>query len=324
MRRLFPALALVALLFATGCENIQTPGELTLQTRSALDVLPANAQTVGMVNLDEARASDAFALLTDGRFSPLQMDGEHAARFEDFIAATGFDPDKDLRRVYFGVEGGPGPMRTPYFVVYADYDRARLDAYVNDQDDFDLERSTYADAPVYVTARDGDEMAFALVNDDMIVASSQDRVFSMLDRIESGETGLSGNDRMMDLIRRAGHPDDLWAVMRDIESDAGGAGNDHPMSRASQMMDDAVFSVGFEDDGLGIHALGVTRSGVVPSDVADLVRGSVSAMKLQVEAEDALFDVLDRVRVGEVSDGVEVQAFMSGDAIRAMQATGDA
>ncbi len=322
--RLF--LALFAVLFLiTGCENVQSSAELTLQTRGALDVLPANVQTVGMLNLDEARASEAFALAGGDRFSIMNMGGEHAARFEDFIAATGFNPDADLHRVYFGALGGPGPARMPYFVVFADYDRARLDAYVSGQDDLELERSTYADAPVYVTARDGDEMAFALVNDDMIVASSQAGVFDMLDRIEVGSGGLSGNTRMMDLIRRAGYPDDMWVTVRDLSSSSGDmADDDHPMSQAGRMLDDVVLSVGFQDDGLDVNAFGTTRNGAHPSDMADLVRGSVSVMKLQVESEDALFDVLDRVRVDDMDDGIEVRAFLSADALRAMRATGDA
>ena len=322
MRRTFAFFLLLFLV--AGCENVQSPGDLTLQTRGALDVLPANVQAVGMIDLDAARDSEAFALATGGRFSIMDVGGEHAARFDDFIAATGFNPDEDLRRVYFGVQGGPGPMRMPYFVVFAAYDRDRLDAYVGDQADLELERSTYADAPVYLTRQNGEEMAFALVNDDMIVASSQAGVFDMLDRIESGSAGLSSNARMMDLIRRAGYPNDLWVTVRDLPSAADNPGNDHPMGQASQMLDDVVFSVGFEVDGLGVNAFGTTRDGASPSDVADLVRGTVSVMKLQVESEEALFDVLDRVRVEDTRDGVEVRARMTTDALRAMRATGDA
>lgn len=325
MRRLSPVLALVALLFATGCESIQTPGELTLQTRGALDVLPANVRAAGMINFDEARSSAAVEAFTGGRFSFTELGGEEGARFEDFIAATGFDPDEDLHRVYFAMQRGPGPARVPFFVVFGDYDRARLDAYVSEQNDLELERLTYADAPVYVTARDGDEMAFALVNDDMIVASSQAGVFDMLDRIESGEPGLSADTQLMDLIRRAEYPDDMWMTMRDLPWSYGSDNNhDAPMHQASQMLDKVVLSVDFKDDGLGFGAFGVTRSGASPGDVADILRGSVSVMKLRVESEEALFDVLDRVRIDDNSDGVEVKAFLSLDALRAMQAVGDA
>ena len=323
MKRFFPALALAVVLIFTGCENVQTPAELTLQTRSALDVLPENLQIVGMIDLEEARESEAFALAGGDKFSVMNMGGEHGARFDALITSTGFNPGEDLRRVYFGVQGGPGPARVPFFVVFADYDRARLDAYVSDQADLELERSTYADAPVYITSQDDEEMAFALVNDDMIVASSKSGVFDMLDRIESGSAGLSSNARMMDLVRRADYPDDMWVTMRDLSS-ADSSDDDHPIAQARKMMDDLVLSVGFEDDGLGLTAFGTTRSGADPSDVADLVRGSLSMMKLQVKAEEEIFDVLDRVRVDDMRDGVGIKAFVSDDALRQMKATGDA
>lgn len=324
MRSLLSVFVLALVL--TGCENVQAPAELTLQTRDALDVLPAGVQTAGMIDLDHARASDAFAILNDGGFSMTNAGGEHAARFDDFVAATGFDPDEDLHRVYFGLSEDLAGEATPHYVVYADYDRARLDAYIERQDDLQLERSDYADAPVYVTSKNGHEMAFALVNDDMIVASSRAGVYAMLDRISSGGQGLGGDAEMMALIRQAGHPDDAWAAVRNLSEHALPAANDDhaAFGQASRMMDDVVMSVAFEDDGLEIHAVGVPRAGTDPADVADLVRGSVSAMKMNVDSGDALFDVLDRARVEERRDGVEVRAFLTDAALRAMRAQGDA
>ncbi len=320
MRRFFACLTLLALLTA-GCENVQSPGELALQTRDALDVLPANVQTAGMINLDEARSSDAFDFVSGGEFSIGRIQGEHGARFEDLIAATGFDPDEDLHRVYFGI-AGQGDESTPYFVAYADYDRARLDAYIDDQPDLALRRSTYADVPVYTEAGGEEEMAFALVNDDMIVASSPAGVREMLDRIEAGTAGLSGDAAMMALIGRAGFPDDLWVAVRGMD---GQHANGHdPFGEAGQLVEDAVLSVGFKSDGIGVKALGTPRAGTASGDVADLARGTVSAMKMSAKSDPAMLDALDRVKVRETRGGVEVEAFLSEAALRAMRARDDA
>ncbi len=320
MRRSLACLTLFALL-AAGCADVQSPGELTLQTRSALDVLPAGVQTAGMINLDEARASDAFALVGGSAFSLSRIQGEHGARFEDFIAATGFDPEEDLHRVYFGFSEADAQKGVPYFVAYADYDRARLDAYIDDQPDLELTRSTYADAPVY-SAEDADgEFAFALVNDDLLVASSPAGVREMLDRIEAGTAGLSGDAEMMALIERAGFPDDLWVVVRDFERSSHGG---DPLGQAGRMMDDVVMSAGFEDGGVGLKAVGLTRAGTDAGDVADLVRGAVATMKMATKSDPAMLDALDRVEVREVRGGVEVDAFLTEGALRAMRSQGDA
>jgi hypothetical protein len=322
MRRLFPLFAIA--LFVVGCENVQAPAELTLQTRSALDVLPADADVVGMFNAAEARDSDAFDTFTDGGFSMRRMSGEGAARFDDFIAATGFDPDEDLHRVYFASSGGQmSDEGAPAFVVYADYDRERLDEYVGERPELELERTTYADAPVYLTAQHGREMAFALVNDDMIVGGDRAEVYAMLDRLASGTKGLSADAQMMALIRNASHPDGMWVAMRGLPGDDGSVG-ESTFGQAGQLMQDVVVSAGFEDDGVAFQVRGVTRPGASTADAADLVRGAVSAMKMSAKSDRAALDALDRVNVREVRDGVTVEGFVDEKVIRSMKAHDDA
>lgn len=321
MRRL-PLLSLAFLLFAVGCESVQSPGELTLQTRSALDVLPSDVNLVSMVNVERARSSEAFNTFTDGGFSMQHMTGEGAARFQDFIEATGFNPDEDIERVYFAARANEDDA-APAFVVYADYDRTRLDAYIDEQPDFELERSTYADAPVYLTQKGDDEMAFALVNDDMIVAGSRSEVYAMLDRLADGSKGLSGNTEMMALVERADHPDDMWMALRDLPADHMNAGGDDAFQQAGRMMQDAVLSAGFQRDGVAIKALGLTRADVDTRDVADLVRGAVATMKMGAKSDRATLETLDRVDVREVRGGVEVETFVSQEALREMQGQRD-
>jgi len=315
MRRL-PLFSLAFLLFAVGCESVQSPGELTLQTRSALDVLPGDVTMVSMVNVERARASEAFDTFTDGGFSMQQMTGEGAARFNDLIEATGFNPDEDIERVYFAGRTNEDDA-APAFVVYADYDRSRLDAYIDGQPDLELERSTYADAPVYLTQKGDEEMAFALVNNDMIVAGSRAEVYAMLDRLADGSKGLSGNAAMMALVERASHPDDMWMALRGfsgMRSDNDG----EVFGQAGQMMENAVFSAGFQRDGVAVQALGLTRPDVDTDEVADLVRGAVATLKMGAKSNQATLETLDRVDVREVRDGVEVETFVSQEALREM------
>lgn len=321
MRRSLPFLMLALAVFAVGCENVQSPGELTLQTRNALDVLPADVSVVSMVNVERARASEAFDTFTDGGLSVQQMTGEGAARFNDFIEATGFNPEQDLERVYFAARDGEG-NDAPSFVVYADFDRARLDAYIDDQPDLDLERSTYADAPVYVTTHDDHEMAFALVNDEMIVAGARPEVYAMLDRLADGSKGLSTDADMMALVRRAGHPDDMWMALRGLP-DAHAPTGDGAFGQAGRMVEDAVISAGFQQDGIAVEALGMTRDGVNTADVADLVRGAVATMKMSAKSDPAVLETLDRVDIREVRGGVEVETFVTQEALRTMRGERD-
>lgn len=311
--RLLPAL-LIAAVGLAGCESpLESPGELTLATRNALEVLPPGATVVGMFNAEAARSSAAFETLTGGSLAFRGLDGEGAARFDAFIQATGFDPEEDLRRVYFAaIEGEEAPA----FVVYADYDRERLDAYVREQPDLRFERGQMGEVPVY-THRDGDDaMAFALVNDEMLVASSPAGVRAMIDRLAGASRSLQDDGEMMALIRRTSHPEGVWVAVRELPDHAG----DDSFGQAGRSVSDAVVSVGFERDGVALAALARTREGVTPADVADLVRGAVAGARMQAKSDPALMRALDGVRVRETSEGVEVQAFLDEAALQAMRA----
>ncbi len=311
--RVRPLLLLPLALGLAACESaVEAPAELTLQTRSALEVLPADVQMVGMVDMEAVQSSAAYTLFTEGDSPMSGLDPESAARFDDFVRATGFDPEEDVRRVYFAAarEGAP-----PALVIYADYDRTRLDAYVSEEAEGELRRTTYADVPVYY--EDDDEMAFALVNDDMIVASDRAGVEAMLDRLAGNGTGLAADADAMALIRRATYPDGMWAFIRNVEA-ASAERTDSPFGEAGRMVRDAVISVGFERDGLTVSAVGLTAPDADRKAVADLVRGGVAAMKISAASEPAVLDALDDVRVRETADGVTVRGFVGNDVLRTL------
>ena len=125
MKRLF-ATSVFALgfLLITGCETeLDTPSEVSLQTKNAADVLPMDVRALGMVDFQALERNPAFR--EAGLFSPGQLGGEMAARLRAFTEATGFQPEKDLREVYIALRG-EGDLARPVFVAYADYTRERL------------------------------------------------------------------------------------------------------------------------------------------------------------------------------------------------------
>src|SRR5690606_38273136 len=114
MRSFLLPLALAGLALA-GCESaLDAPtADRSLQTRDALEVLPAGADAAAMLNVRAAHESPVGR--RGGPFSVEGMSGEGAARFDEFVRLTGFDPEEDLERVYVAVTGEDGP---PAVVAY--------------------------------------------------------------------------------------------------------------------------------------------------------------------------------------------------------------
>ena len=74
---------------------------------------------------------------------------------------------------------------------------------------------------------------------------------------------------------------------------------------------------------VAVEALGLTRDGVNTADVADLVRGAVATMKMSAKSDPAALEALDRVDVREIRGGVEVETFVTQEALRAMRGERD-
>lgn len=310
MRRFFAACAFaLGLLLVTGCETeLESPGEITLQTRNAADVLPAGVRLVGMVDLQAVKRN---ALLRDrGGFSIGRMSGEMDAQLDDFIAATGFDPEEDLREVYVALQG-EGAHARPLFVAYADFARDRLQAYFEDELDGTFTRADYKGVPVFQSPHDrgGEAITIALANNNMLVASpAPAEVHAMLDRLSGEGRALKDNEATMRLIRQAG-AGGAWFVARGLDREPFASVHDRSageMAQLSRAVQDVAFSLDVEQDGIGGDVWMVAASDVSPGDLASLTRGAVAALKAGAGLDSEQMAVLDDVRVREADGDVRV------------------
>lgn len=309
MKRLAFCCLLAAAL--VGCENdLSTPGAITLQTRKAVEVLPADARFVGRVDLQAVRHNDVLDPFDGQRTWGDELNGELAARLQDFVDATGFDPAEDLREVYVAASG-----EAPSLVAYADYDRDRLEAYVDERLADDFTRDTYRGVTVYRAREDGgDGKAFyvALASDNMIVASPDAAALeAMLDRAAGQGEALAASEAAMRLVRQVGDGD-VWAVVLDLEGmrrpdhDADAGHGDAAFSKLGGLLRTAAVSMRVEDDGVEGDAWLTPRDGVAAGDVASLVRGAVAAAKAAPDLDAAKTRALDEVEVRESGEGVRV------------------
>ncbi len=304
MKKKLLAPLLPALIFAiglTGCEtDMSAPEALSLQTKNAVEVLPADARFVGMVNVRDLRSE----ILGDEPLAFDRMNGELAARIREFIETTGFDPANDLHEIYVAADPNEGDLVD--LVVYADYDRDRLEAFVKEQLPDEIDRTTYAGVTIYRAGDAERHVYFALANDDMIVASSREtRVHAMLDRLSGRLSALKDNAETMRLIRQSAGGD-AWFVACDVGSGewAGNGGKyAGETARIAQTIRDVALSITMTEDGLTGTVTLVPKEDVSADDLAALVRGLISAVKASENVDDEALRTLDAVEV-RTDDGV--------------------
>ena len=315
------ALALAALL---GCEsNVDAPPtpEMTAETKRAAEVLPPDADFVAMMNVRRLQEHGFF----DGEnaLSAEQLSGEGGARVRDFLEATGFDPQKDVREVYVAMEGAS--EGTASLVLYADINRDRFRQQIEAQLEGRLTRSSYGDLTLYELTGADHSLTFALASDDLIVAATTPQaVRSMIDRLEGRGRALAQNAALMRRVEQVQGRGDLWLAARDVarfrrppqkaavqqkvnrQQKANTQQKSRPagMDRLLRAVQDgaAAFTVtGGTVDGLVYLD---AADGVAPSDLADVTRGLVGAMKASADEEE--LRALDQVQVEEQGDEVRV------------------
>ena len=299
-------LALAALVVASGCQDaLVAPGvDASLQTTEALAILPTDADVVGMMDLAAARQSDALQAVTGGTgLEMLSPDG--SAEFDAFVRQTGFDPGRDLDRVYVAAPAAGGQDGRAAFVGYGRFDRDRLERYLATQTEHPLEATDVDGVPAYFSAdAEGHRGGFALPSDRVVLAGDEATVRQMLSRM--GTTGTAPSAEVQALLDRVTYPDGAWFVARHFQHGGASTGAD-PASVAARLAQGVAVSMDFGRDGVPVRAFVQTPQ---PDDLADLLRGSVSAARMNSKDQPAFVRALDDVSVTTADGGVSVEAFL--------------
>ena len=308
------ALLSLALVAAAGCQNtVASPGVgSSVQTTEALAVLPSDADVVGMMDLAAARQSDALSAATGGAGLAMVSPGGSEA-FDAFVRQTGLDPGRDLDRVYLAVPTADAQRARAAFVGYGRFSRERIERYLAMQTEHPMTATDVDGIPVYLaTDADGRTSGFALPNDQMVLAGDEATLRQMLGRM--GTTGSAMAPDVQALLDRVAFPDGAWFVARHLQNGPGGA---DPSALAARMTQGVAVSMDFSRDGVPVRAFVQTAQ---PDDLADVLRGGISAARVGAADEPAMLRALDGVTVAPVTGGVDVEAFLPTALIAEMHA----
>lgn len=320
--RLFTLLLAIGLF--TACDpQLQEvfKASLTPQAKNAIDVLPANASMVAMLNTQDLKSNEYTNVFGSNSLLNNAPD-EGLARLQDFIEATGFDPDKDLTSIYFAASEIVGSEpETVNFVAYGTMDAEQLKAYVLEQVGNELETSTYRGADVFEIPED-DAPAFSFVNDDMMIAAnSVSSLKAMIDRLEDGGNSLADNAVMMDKINQAAAGQSGWFVAKkpSMENTSYGRPSNDIEETAQQIwtaVDYFVGALNIESDGLDGQVFVYPNDGVSADDLSSLMNGMIAAAKASPELSDEDLDMLDDIRAEASGDHVRVGMYVENSLIQ--------
>ena len=299
----------------SGCQDsVAAPGVgASLQTVEALELLPPDADVIGMMDLAAARQSDALSAVTGGAGLEMLSPGG-SAEFDAFVRQTGFDPGRDLDRVYLAAPAA-GETDRAAFVGYGRFSRERIERFLATQTEREMEATDVDGVPAYfATDSTGHRSGFALPSDRVVLAGDEATVRQMLARMSTG--GASPEPEVQALLDRVVFPDGAWFVARNLRDRTSGAG-DEPGALAARLAEGVAVSMDFGRDGVPVRAFVQTPQ---PAEFADVLRGGVSAARMGAKDEPAFLTALDGVEVETADGGVTVEAFLSTALLAEMHA----
>ncbi|PSQ86549.1 MAG: hypothetical protein BRD42_04560 [Bacteroidetes bacterium QS_3_64_15] len=213
-------LLLIATVGLVGCEPYMSlTDRIPTQTRQATALLPEAPRFAGMVDLETVMGNvDTFggADLVDS------LRRAEESRLGTVLAATGMDPETDLKAVYGTLEDGDALSA----VVFADLSPDQVDRYLDRAPGEAGRAATYRDVPVYHLALGAwaseeasvpDTLSLGFVRSGTIAAAMDaGRVEAMIDRHRDQAEGFRDNESYMTLVERVGHGSTAWLVGRDV------------------------------------------------------------------------------------------------------------
>lgn len=306
--------ASAALLFITGCgPDVTDAPPVPERTQQAMSLLPADARFIGMLDLQDLQENGGISfssqrgltvrfLDSDLTFNPLSA--EQQDRLQTFIEATGFEPGRDLHAAYVA-----GDTTRPRSVLLAaEIDRTRLVDQLVETFGARLDTTSYRDAPMMQLQTENDDtpLQFALMEGGWIALSSDVKSLQATVDRSLDAAAEPSDDAMAPLVQAVGGRGGAWLTLRDLPSQRlVQSADDRRMSQIARAVRDVASALHFEADGVAGTVLLTTDRDA--KDVADVVRGVISAVKMDQELSAEQRQLLDQITVTEAEGQVWIE-----------------
>lgn len=275
-------------------------------------LFPADARVAGMIDLQDLQTDGGIAFSSergltfrfmdsDVTFNPLS--NEQQDRLEAFIDATGFEPGADLHAVYVASDS----LHNRTILLAADIDRDRLFDHLEAEFGDHVATTTHQDVPIVTIQQSGDHEGFqlALLDDGWIALGSDAAALqTVIDRSQEARS-TSADYALSELTHQIAGRGGAWIIARDLPlQNMAQMTDERRMRLAAQSVRDAATALNFEDDGVAGTALLTTDQDA--DDLADVLRGLVSAVKMREDLSEEQRRLLDRVAITTQGDYVMV------------------
>jgi hypothetical protein len=277
------------------------PAATITPDEAILKLLPAETQGVAFIDVAALRNAP-LVKEAQAKGLNLGLDGRTGNTMAEFMAATGFDPERDLDKVTVGMIA---PKQT-LVVAQARYDRIKVEQFVKDRRRISSE--AHLGRTIYV---DGDK-AFTFI-DNLVILGEINAVKKAIDQMSLPGSQPLRSD-IMDAIRTIEAGSQVWAVgdLSMQQTPLGELRGPAPALEMIKSLQSGTYEMRVDRD-VHARAVGNFADAEAARNLSDTARGFIALAKLQVGKEQDLLHLLDGIQVQSSGTSVVVNVDEPGD-----------
>lgn len=298
MKRIFYFSTIVivsALLGGCAVEERSVTAEMVRQ----LALLPGDAQIIGYTNFDRIKDSEFFQMFIDSS----DFDWQKNQEYQDFIAGTGLDLQRDIHELYIAVHSADNTTnRAGLLIIKGQFDPQKIMDYVHTQaQSAGYAESSYRDKTIYTM--DNHTKAFCFYDENTFVAGEADAVKGWLDRSMEKKQAL--NDQILERIGHLKYKHSAWfmvnreAFLENL--------NTAPIKRIEGLEALQYIAVSMDmDNAFKLHSQSQFTSAEKAELFRDALKGVIAAGKLSLSEDRWLVDVLNAIKVDQKKNRIDI------------------
>lgn len=292
-----------------------------LAADDALNLVPANAVTVGMVKLADMRTSPLSSMLFQ-QMDKMSTDGEA----EKFLLETGLSPTKDVDVLVVATSPRTSLGSEADVLVIAE-GRFQPDRVVNA---LVARGAVKKNGYLTMPEKEGEQAAVAFLSPSMAIAGNERSVIAALEARKTGGTGFRSRGALGLDLARVDTNATAWALVDvtraarltkggTIHTGRGQSGD--ALQAAIKTLSTVAVWARDTGDALELGATGLSGDAETLQLLEDTVRGALSALRLAVKDKaPEMVSVLRRFDVSRKSDSITVEGSIPAATLRELMA----
>lgn len=295
------SLVVLTMTFAA-CQKSGVPVAGSAKAEDMLTLIPKNVQALFVIDVKRGM-NIAF-------IDKSLKTGEDSAKYQEFIAKVGIDPQKDVYFAAIGVvegknsEGQAEPQGAG--VINLKYDQAKVVAAIKEKSPGYTEM-TYEGVTYFTAPDESDKPMFgAFLDASNVAVGTETGIKAVIDVLKGkGESALKNAD-LMKQVKGINKNALVWSVVTFTPDQIKKMTESMPMLNSLQSLQAMTMYVDDKNKGLQIEIKALSSDGAKNKEIADMLTGFKALGAMGASEKPEIGELMNKIEISSAPDNVKI------------------